>query len=192
MNFASLLVLLMFLSGGANALEVVGIKVPEKVQSGDQSLVLNGAGARVLVSVFNVYVIALYLPEKKHTVAEVLAEDASKRATLTFLYGVTSAQLLDATYKLIAENHSAEELKKAETGWKAFAAIFDHIKDINKDDQIALDYNPATGTRVSLNGREIGRIEAGFMRLFLKVWLGERPVQADLKDRLLGVADGKR
>ncbi len=180
--------LLAALSCNAGALEVAGVSVAEQARSGEQPLVLNGAGSRVLVSVFNVYVIALYLPEKKHTVAEVLAEGTGKRVTLNFLFSVSSAQLLEATYKLITENHSAEEVKKAEAGWKAFAAIFDHIKDINKDDQIALDYNPATGIRVSLNGREIGRVaEAGFMRVFLKVWLGDKPAQADLKNRLLGL-----
>lgn len=192
MNRILPLALLAALSGSASALEVAGVNVPEQARSGEQSLVLNGAGARVMVSVFNVYVIALYLPEKKHTVAEVLAGELDKRVTLTLLYGVCSAQLLDATHKLITENLSMEEYKKAEAGWKAFAALFDNIKDINKGDQIALDYHPATGIAVSLNGQEVGRVEGGFMRTFLLVWLGNRPAQPDLKDRLLGVADGKR
>ncbi len=183
-----LMVLLAALSWNANALVVAGVQVPDKILSGEQTLVLNGAGAREMVSIFNVYVIALYLPEKKHTVDEVLVNDASKRVALNFLYDVTSVQLLDATYKLITENHTAAEVKAVEAGWKAFAAPFDIIKDIKKGDQLVLDYNPATGTRVSLNGKEIGRVaDAAFMRAFLKVWLGDRPAQANLKTRLLGL-----
>lgn len=195
MKRVCLLALLASLSWNANALEVAGVNVEEQVQSGEQSLVLNGAGARVMVGVFNVYVIALYLPEKHHSIAEVLADGVSKRVTLKFLFAVTSAQLLEATNKLMSENLSAEEFKKLDASWKVFAASFDKIKDINKDDQLALDYNAATGTRVSLNGKEIGRVAgAEFMRAFLMVWLGDHPAQADLKDKLLGlaVADAKR
>lgn len=190
-----LLALLAVWSWNAAALDIAGVNVAEKVKAGEQALVLNGAGSRLMVGMFHVYVIALYLPEKQHTVAEVLADGVSKRLSLQFLFGVSSAQLLEATYKLMTENLSAEELKKSEAGWKVFAASFDHIKDINKEDQLVLDYQAAAGVRVSLNGREIGRVEnPDFMRAFLLVWLGDRPAQADLKERLLGMnsADAKR
>ena len=185
---------LCLLSLSSSALEVAVVKVPEKIQSGGQSLVLNGAGSRLMVGMFHVYAISLYLPEKKHTVAEVLAEEKSKNVTLTFLFGVTSKDLLDATHKLMAENLSADEYKKLDVSWKKFAAIFDNIKDFNKEDQLSLDYAPAKGTRVSMNGKEIGHVaEAEFMRAFLMVWLGDNPAQVDLKDKLLGLpADAKR
>lgn len=199
MNFASLLVLLMFLSGGANALEVVGVNVPEKVQSGDQSLVLNGAGSRFMASVIHVYVIALYLPENKHTVAEVLAEERSKNVTIWFLtplgVKVTSEQLLDATHKLMSENISAEELKKLDPSWKQFSAFFNAIKEFKKEDRLSVDYLPSKGMRLSMNGKELGRIAGSeFMNAFLMVWLGAQPAQEDLKGRLLGlpVVDAKR
>jgi hypothetical protein len=39
-----------------------------------------------------------------------------------------------------------------------------------------------------MNGKEFGHItDPGFMRAFLKVWLGDRPAQGELKDRLLGL-----
>jgi long-chain acyl-CoA synthetase len=47
---------------------------------------------------------------------------------------------------------------------------------------------------VSVNGKLIGHVsDVGFMRAFLKVWLGDKPAQADLKDRLMGLdlADAK-
>ena len=54
--------LLCLLSLSASALEVAGVSVPEKVQSGEQSLMLNGAGSRLMAGMFHVYVMALYLP----------------------------------------------------------------------------------------------------------------------------------
>lgn len=189
MKRAVMWVLLLLLSQTVGAIELAGVKVAEKVQVGGQSLVLNGAGTRLMVGMFHVYAIALYLPEPKHSVAEVLDEQSRKRVTLDFMFGVTSVQLLEATYKLMTENLSAEEMKRTEAGWQQFSALFGKISDINKGDHLALDHQPGTGVSVSLNGKEIGRVaDARFIRAFLMAWLGDRPAQADLKDSLLGIA----
>jgi hypothetical protein len=183
--------LLCLFSLSAFAIDVAGVNVPNKVQAGEQSLVLNGAGSRFMAGVIDVYVIALYLPENKHTVAEVLAEERSKNVTIWFLtplgVKVTSEQLLDATHKLMLENIGAEEFKKLDASWKQFSTFFDNIKEFKKEDRLSVDYLPAKGMRVSMNGKELGLVgDAGFMRAFLMVWLGDRPAQLDLKDRLLG------
>ena len=184
--------LLCLLSWSASALEIAGVKVAGKVQSGDKSLVLNGAGSRFMAGVIDVYVIALYLPESKHTIAEVLAEDRIKNVTIWFLtplgVKVTSEQLLDATHKLMSENMDAAELKKQDASWKQFAAFFEGIKEFKKEDKLSVDYLPGKGMRVSMNGKELGSVAgADFMRAFLLVWLGEQPAQIDLKGKLLGL-----
>ena len=187
--------LLCMFSFSALALDFAGVNVPDQAQSGEQLLVLNGAGTKKMAGIFDVYVIALYLPEKNHSIDEILEESESKRLVLNFLYDGQSSQLLDATQKLLVENHSPEEFKKLDAGWKEFAAPFDTLKDIKKADQMTFDYNPKTGMRMSMNGKEFGHVTApGFMRAFLKVWLGTRPAQVDLRERLLGLepADAKR
>ena len=180
--------LLFIISLTASAINVAGETVPEKIQVDEQQLVLNGAGSRVMARIFHVYVIALYLPEKKHAIEDVLAETVAKRLTLNFLFDGKTTQLLDATHKLLVENHSEEELKKLDIGWKEFAAPFETLTDIHKGDQYSFDYNPKTGMKISVNEKMIGQVtELGFMRAFLKVWLGDKPAQADLKDRLMGL-----
>jgi hypothetical protein len=180
--------LLCLISISTFAVEVAGVEFPEKIQLDEQTLVLNGAGAKVMAAIFKVYVIALYLPEKNHSIDEILSESVSKRLILSFMYDGKSAQLLNATQILLSENHTREEFKKLDSGWKEFAAPFDMLKDIKKDDRLAFDYNPKTGIKMSMNGKEFGHItDPGFMRAFLKVWLGDRPAQGDLKDRLLGL-----
>jgi hypothetical protein len=180
--------LLCLFSVSTFALDVAGVDFPEKVQLDEQTLVLNGGGAKVMAAIFKVYVIALYLPEKNHSIDEILSENLSKRLILSFMYDGKSAQLLDATQKLLSENHTPEEFKKLDAGWKEFAAPFDILKDIKKDDRLAFDYNLKTGIKMSMNGKEFGHVaDTGFMRAFLKVWLGDRPAQVDLKDRLLGI-----
>ncbi|MEI7843032.1 MAG: chalcone isomerase family protein [Gallionellaceae bacterium] len=180
--------LLLLTSVAANALEISGIKIPEKTQSGERTLLLNGAGVKLMAFVYPVYVLALYLPEKKHTVDEVLAESLSKKLVLSFTYsGATPAQLLDATRQLMSENLNAEDLKKQDTGWKAFAAIFNSVKDFKRGDQLGFDYNATTGMQVTINGNALGNVgELDFMRGFLMVWLGNNPAQPELKNKLLG------
>ena len=181
--------LLSLISFAAFALDVVGVNVPEQVSIGEQALVLNGAGSKVMAGIFHVYVIALYLPEKNHSVENILSDSVSKRLTLVFMYDGKSVQLLDATRKLLAENHSEENFKKLDAGWKEFVTPFDTLKDIKKNDRLTFEYNQKSGIRMSMKDNEIGQILApGFMSALLKVWLGDRPAQVDLKDRLLGLS----
>jgi hypothetical protein len=53
--------------------------------------------------------------------------------------------------------------------------------------RITLDWTGA-GTAVTVDGKAAGQPIAGedFYRALLKIWLGEKPVQADLKKALLG------
>ncbi len=162
--------------------------MPEKVQSDEQQLILNGAGSRLMARLFHVYVIALYLPEKKHALEDVLSESVAKRLSLNFLFDGKTTQLLDATHKLLVENHSEEEFKKLDKGWTEFAAPFETLTDIHKGDLYSFDYHPKAGMKISVNGKVIGEVtELGFMRAFLKVWLGDKPAQANLKELLLGL-----
>jgi Chalcone isomerase-like len=49
-----------------------------------------------------------------------------------------------------------------------------------------LDYANA-GTQVNMNGKMLGTVEGGaFNQALLKVWLGEKPVDASLKKAMLG------
>lgn len=56
--------LFLVLTLSANALEIKGVKVDEKLQVAGYALVLNGAGLRQKM-VFKVYVAGLYLTQKR-------------------------------------------------------------------------------------------------------------------------------
>jgi hypothetical protein len=60
----------------------------------------------------------------------------------------------------------------------------DHVKD---GDVITLDYLPDTGTLINLNGKLLGIVQGiAFNRALLKIWLGNEPVQKNLKKAMLG------
>lgn len=175
----------LLLSLSANALEVAGVKLDDKVQLGKQELVLNGAGIRTKV-VFDIYVAALYLETKSRKADVVLADTGSKRVALHLLYSLKSETLMEAFKNAIESNHNSTELSAMDVGLKKFYAVFNAVPEVKKGDVILLDYQPATGTKVTLNGVERGIVEgAEFNRALLKIWLGNRPVQDDLKKDLL-------
>ena len=177
---------LLCLSTQAFALDVAGVKLDDKVQLGNATLQLNGAGIRTKIF-FDVYVAALYLGEKKTSAASVLADAGEKRVALHLLRNVGAKTLLDAFNAAIAANHTPAELAALDASIKEFSAIFNTLSEVKKGDVIALDYQPSSGTQVTVNGVSKGKIAgAAFNTALLKIWLGEKPAQADLKQKMLG------
>jgi long-chain acyl-CoA synthetase len=180
------LLLSALLASSAFAAEVVGVKLDDKATLGGQELVLNGAGVRTKV-VFKVYVAGLYLPQKQTTTQGVLAKNAPRRVQLTLLRDLSSEQLLEALHTGLTDNNTPAELEAIKKEVDQLTAIFGALKEAKKGGVINLDYTPEGGTKISLNGAERGAIAGeAFNRALLKVWLGDKPVQADLKKALLG------
>lgn len=170
----------------ASALEVAGVKLADKVKIGASELLLNGAGIRTRV-IFKVYVGALYLTEKKSSAAEALAQKGAKRVALTMLRELSAQQLHEAFENGIHANNSAAETEAMKPRITELLGLF---TDAREGDVILLDFLPESGTAVSVNGQARGKPIAGedFYRALLRIWLGEKPVDADLKKGLLGQA----
>ncbi len=70
---------------------------------------------------------------------------------------------------------------------KEFNGIMAGVGGVKKGDLIHLDYLPVAGTRIVINGDTKGAIAGEeFFRALLKVWLGDKPIDGDLKKSLLG------
>jgi hypothetical protein len=162
--------------------EVAGVKLEDRTNE----LVLNGAGLRTKV-IFNVYVIGLYLPAKKTDAAAVLQLAGPKRVAIHMLRNVGAAQFSEALVEGIRDNHSEAESKVLEPQVKELVATMAEIKQAKKGMTIALDWTGAA-TQLVIDGKPAGRPIAGedFYRALLRIWLGETPVQEDLKRALLG------
>ncbi len=171
---------------GASAADVAGVKLDDKTQIESRDLVLNGAGLRKRI-VFDVYVIGLYLPEKKSDPAAVLQLAGPKRAAIHMLRDVSADTFTGALVDGLKENHSAADYQALEPRVKELAAIFAEIKEAKKGMVIALDWT-GSATRLVVDGKPAGKPIAGedFYRALLRIWLGDKPVQNDLKKALLG------
>jgi hypothetical protein len=175
----------------AQAAEVAGVKLEDKVQiaPGGPELVLNGAGIRTRV-IFKVYVAGLYLAEKKTAAADVLALAGAKRVSMTMLRDLSAQQLSEALAEGIRNNSSAAEQETLKGRIDELLAIMNALGEAKQGDAILLDFLPDSGTRVVMNGQPRGKSIPGedFYRALLKIWLGDKPVDGDLKRGMLGQA----
>ena len=172
-----------FLSWSAEALELAGVNVPDKAEVNKTTLQLNGVGIRTKFF-FSVYIGALYLGKKTHDAAAVLADAGAKRVKMVMLMSLGSKRIRDGFDDDLKANETPSQLAAQV---KQFLAIFDTFKEVKKRDVLDYDFVPGEGTRVSLNGREMGRVAgAEFSRALLKVWLGPRPADSDLEKGMLG------
>jgi hypothetical protein len=183
-------ILLMFccvlLSWNASALEVAGVMVADSVHLGNRDLVLNGAGIRTRFF-FKVYVAVLYLPVKQTAANVIIADENPQRIALHMLRDLSEEKLLHAFLDAIEANHTKAEMTMLEPQLKQMTGIFHQVKEVKPGDVITMDYLPASGMQISVNGVAHGTIAGDmFHRAMLKVWLGEDPVQDNLKLQLLG------
>jgi hypothetical protein len=174
---------------GVQAAEVGGVKLEDKLRltpTGPE-LVLNGAGIRTRVF-FKVYVGGLYLTEKKGTAAEVIGLAGPKRVSMTMLRDLTAQQLSEGLADGIRNNSSAAEQEALKARVDELVGIMNALGEAKKGDTILLDFLPESGTRMVVNGQPRGKPITGddFYRALLRIWLGDKPVDDDLKKGMLG------
>ena len=169
------------------AAEVSGIKVDDKATVGGQELVLNGAGMRTRLFI-KVYVGALYVPQKTNNTQGVVGPNQPRRMTLALQRDIGADQLLEALRAGLAENNSQADLDAIKPQVDQFATIFKSVGEAKAGQMLVIDYIPAEGTRVSLDGAVKGTIAGeAFNKALVSTWLGDKPVQESLKKALLGI-----
>ncbi len=171
----------------AQAVEVAGVKFDDKTSLGNASLVANGAGMRKK-AFFKVYAMALYLPEKQPDADTVLTTKGAKRIAITLLRDLTAKQFVDALHEGIAENHSESEMAVLKERLDQFSEAMLGIGEAKTGAQVFIDFLPEGTTRLTVNNEVRGSDLAGedFFNALLKIWIGNKPVQDDLKQALLG------
>ncbi len=171
----------------AQALEVEGVKLEASNQVGAARLQLNGAGLRTKVF-FKVYVAALYAPQKANNAAQLLAQTGARRVTITMLRKVDAESFAAALNEGLRDNHSEAQFLAMKPKIDALNATLKAVGEVNKGDVIHFEFVPETGTQVTVNGQSRGGAIAGedFFTAVLRIWLGDKPVDASLKKALLG------
>lgn len=185
-----LLLALLIALPAAQALELAGVTMPEAVKTHADGieLKLNGAGIRQRFFM-DIYVGALYLPQPARDTAAVLDQRGAKRMSLHFVYKEIDAETLVAAWNEgFEKNLPPEQFRALRPRIANFNGLFPTLR---KGDHVDIDILPraekGATTQVWINGTLRGKVGGGdFARALLQIWLGQHPVDADLKQALLG------
>ncbi len=171
----------------AQAVEVEGVKFDPTAQVGGATLQLNGAGLRTR-AIFKVYAAGLYVPQKADNAAALLAQKGPRRVAITMLRNVDADTFSGALAEGLQKNLGDAQFAGFKAQIDALSANFKAAGEAKKGDVIHLEFAPDTGTRVVINGKAQGNAIAGeeFYGALLRIWLGDKPVDGDLKTGLVG------
>lgn len=175
------------LSMPARAVVVSGVDYPAQVTVAGKPLSLNGAGIRYKF-VVKVYTAGLYLGAPAATVDEVLAVPGPKRLQVVMLREINANELGKLFTRGMEDNAPREEFSRSIPGTLRLAEIFSQYKKLQPGDRFGIDWVPGLGTVVNVNGEAQGAPikEPEFFKALLRIWLGDRPADHQLKDVLLG------
>ena len=184
---AAIAMTLVAMGAAAQAVEVEGVKFEPTAQVGGVTLQLNGAGVRTRM-VFKVYAAGLYVPQKVNTAAALLAQKGPRRVAITMLRNVDADTFASALNDGLRANHSEAQIAAFKTQIDALTANLKAAGEAKKGDQIQFEFVPEAGTRVVVNGQPHGSAIPGedFFTAVLRVWLGDKPVDGDLKKGMVG------
>lgn len=184
----ALIVLLCGLGIGlASAAEVAGVKLEDKARVGGTELLLNGAGLRTKVF-FKVYVIGFYLPAKAATGEAVLAQKGVRRVHIALVRDVGAEDFSDALMDGLKNNSSEAEFAALKARADQLKAAMVAAGEVKTGAVVHLDFLPEAGTRLTIAGKQQGADISGedFYNALLRIWIGDKPAQGNLKEALLG------
>jgi len=180
--FVAVFALLVVFPVNLHAGTLANVTLPDSVQAGGKTLVLNGMGLRSKM-MFKVYVGGLYLEQKSADASAIIKADAPKRVVMHFMRDVSKNQMTDA-YKEGFENNAPDAMKTMKGEIDRFLAALEAIKE---GQEMSVTYVPGTGTTLTINGQEKLTIAGpGFAQALFSVWLGPKPPNESLKKGLLG------
>ncbi len=181
---ATRLLLLMALALPASAAEVAGVKIEDKTGVAGAELALKGAGLRKRLF-FDVYAMGLYVAD---LTGDPIGQGGAKRVAIHMLREVDADTFAKALVDGMRPNHDEATMRGLEPRIAQMNAIMAGMKEAKKGMAILLDWVPGAGTQVAIDGKAAGAPIEGedFYRALLRIWLGGKPVQDDLKKALLG------
>jgi hypothetical protein len=175
-------------------LRLEGRSLARRVHVGGVELLLNGAGVRA-VAWFKAFVAGLYLVTPTRSAAEAITAPGPKRLQMQLLTDVPAAELGKALRRGVLRNSSAAEREALAVQVEALAGQIDGLGTLRKGDVLDLDWDPARGLVLLLNGKSLPTLreladarQPALYAAVLRAFIGERPYDERLKAGLLSAA----
>lgn len=171
----------------AQTVDVADVRYERTVKLQDQNLMLNGAGIRYK-AVFKVYTAGLYLTQKANSPEEVWKAPGPKRIHIVMLRDIDANELGKLFTRGVEDNTPRNEMSALVPGLIRMSDIFSRHKKLMTGDTFTVDWLPEQGTVISVKGQPQGEPfkEPAFFQALVRIWLGNNPADALLKDALLG------
>jgi len=105
---------------------------------------------------------------------------------MNLLRDLTADQLVDSLNDGLKDNNTEAELAAVKAQQTQLTSIMKAFGEAKEGNVVTMDFVD-DATVVGLNGASKGTIPgAAFNRALTRIWLGDKPIQADLKKAMLG------
>ena len=167
-------------AGGLSAAMIKGVYFQDALTVDKQVLEMRGAGV-LRWFFFKVYVATLYLPPD--VPSQNVLDDVPKKMVFHYLSDMNAEQFGESGEHLLLRNVSTEEFRSVKPKLNEINKMY---RDVKKGERYSLTYVPGKGTELALNGEVLGLIEGyDFAAIYYRIWLGDNPVDNNLKRMLL-------
>jgi len=164
-----------------------GVTVPRTIDFENQKLQLNGFGTRTKFWT-EVYVQALYLTVLSEDAKDILDSDTNMGIRLQITSSLVSSQKLSKSlHKGIIKSIGEENLPKFKTQLDLLEKLLNREATVENDAFNLIYSSTEKSILVYKNNQLEGKIPGfDFKKAFFGIWLSNNPVDAELKDALLG------
>ncbi len=154
-----------------------------------QRLQLNGAGTRQLGAQPQ-YTLGLYLSHKASTAEQALGNSQAKQLRWVALRGYSASEWQAQLVQTVRSSLSADDMASVMPLLFQFGSLLAPGQRLSAGDVVQLDWTADAHSVISINGQHFGEPMAGQARFdaLARIWLGAQPVDAALKQALLGAA----
>ena len=169
----------------ASAATVAGVAIPDSLQYGGKTMVLNGSGLRKKFF-FKLYVGSLYLPEKSKDGDAISAADEPMAIRLAMMSNkVTVPKMKQAIIDGLRSSTNGNlvpiqpQIDQVLTAFDKGIAVGDVFEIINV---------VGSGLHIRKNGEQLLTVRSvAFKQALFRMWLSKKPVDARLRAGLLGL-----
>ena len=172
----------------ASARVVNDVDMPETLQVGDDLLVLNGAGVRVVIYVLKMYVGGLYLKSAETDANKIMMANEPMAIRLHIISDTGRNTMMNALRKAIRNSLDAMggDFETIRTRFDAFQEFFPE-ETFEVGSVVDFSYVPDEGLKIYKNGSFVGTIEGiDWKQAFFGIWLNEpSPADAGLKEGMI-------
>jgi hypothetical protein len=179
---ALMVVLMMATASSARVFE--GVDMPETLQAGDYTLLLNGVGIRVVMMVVTPYVAGLYLMEAEKDAVGIMKADEPMAIRLNMIDDATRSLMLSKLY-----DGMRNSVTSMGGNFDTLKPRFEQFKELlpepkfEKGSIFEFKYVPGKGLQIFKNAQYKGAIDGvDFKEAFFGIWLNkDKPADEAIK-----------